>query len=142
MKKILLTLSTVLLTAQISFGAIGYVDYSYIYKNLPISQDYKRRMDIKAQQIRSYNLETNKLIKAQKTNEEKTKINDSRKQQLHTLERDYINLSAKRDAVVQEKVKTASNIVMTNKKLEAILDSRFVITGAVNCTQDVFKAIK
>ena len=41
-----------------------------------------------------------------------------------------------------QKVKTASNIVVAQKKLDIIINDILRVSGGVDCTQDVLKAIK
>ncbi len=141
MKKILLSLS-VLFVANSCFAAVGYVDYSVIYKNLPISQSYQKRIDTKASEVRNYNLQTQNLMKAQTTPEAKAKIRDSRKSNLYKLEKEYIDLRYKQEAVVKEKTAVAAEIVRAQKGLDMIVDKKSRIAGGVNCTQEVLKAIK
>lgn len=143
MKKIILSLFFVLAMVQATYAAgVGYVDYTYIYKNLPLVKKYISQLDAKAQEVKKYNLATKQLIEAQKTTEAKTKVRQSRRAGLDKLEDDYINLKKQMDDMIRAKVKTASDIVISQKKLDAILDKRFVITGGIDCTQEVFKAIK
>mgnify|MGYP001056624179 FL=1 len=141
MKKILLSIM-VLLAGQSCFAAIGYIDYSYMYNNIPISKEYKKRADIKAQQVRNYNLATQKSINAQKTLEGKKQVRDSRKENLYKLEKEYIDLRYKQQAVVVEKVERAAEIVRAKKGLDMIVDKKYRVAGGVDCTMDVFKAIK
>ena len=143
MKKIFLSVSSLMfLLTQASFAQVGYVDYSVIYKKLPVSQQYQKRIDIKAGQVRAYNLETQKQLNVQKTSEAKERIKTSRKDALIKLEREYIDLRYKQESVVKEKVKAASDIVVAKKKLDAIIDKKSVISGGVDCTEEVLKAIK
>ena len=141
MKKVILSL-VLLSLSNICFGAIGYVDYNYIYKNLPLSQSYQKRIDIKANEVRSYNLQTQNLMKTQTTEASKAKVKEDRKQNLYKLEKEYIDLRYKQEAVVIDKVKKASDIVRAQKGLDMIIDKKSHISGGVDCTQDVFKAIK
>jgi len=140
MKKILLTLS-VLLAAN-CFAAVGYVDYTYIYKNLPISKSYQQRIDTKASEVRNYNLQTQNLMKTQTTAELKAKVRDSRKENLYKLEKEYIDLRYKQEAVVKEKVAKAADIIRAQKGLDMIIDKKSRVSGGVDCTQDILKAIK
>lgn len=140
MKKLLLTLS-VLLTAN-CFAAIGYVDYTYIYKNLPISKSYQQRIDTKASEVRNYNLQTQNLMKTQSTAELKAKVRDSRKDNLYKLEKEYIDLRYKQEAVVKEKVAKAADIVRAQKGLDMIVDKKSRVSGGVDCTQEILRAIK
>lgn len=140
MKKLLLTLS-VLLTAN-CFAAVGYVDYTYIYKNLPISKSYQQRIDTKASEVRNYNLQTQNLMKTQSTAELKAKVRDSRKDNLYKLEKEYIDLRYKQEAVVKEKVAKAADIVRAQKGLDMIVDKKSRVSGGVDCTQEILRAIK
>lgn len=141
MKKVLLSLS-MLFFANSCFAAVGYVDYSVIYKNLPISQQYQKRIDTKATEVRSYNLQTQTLSKAQTTPEAKAKVIESRKTNLYKIEKEYIDLRYKQEAVVKEKTAAASEIVRAQKGLDMIVDKKSRIAGGVDCTQEVLRAIK
>lgn len=140
MRKILLSLS-VLLMAN-CFAAVGFVDYTYIYKNLAISKSYQQRIDTKANEVRSYNLQTQNLMKAQPTAEAKAKVRDTRKENLYKLEKEYIDLRYKQEAVVKEKVSKAADIVRAQKGLDMIIDKKSRVAGGIDCTQDILRAIK
>lgn len=143
MKKIILSLFLFIAMAQTTFAAgIGYVDYVYIYKNSPIAKKYTAQLNAKAQEVRKYNSATKQLVDGQKTAEAKTKVKKDRQAGLVKLENDYINLKKQMDNTMRTKVKVASDAVLVQKKLDAIFDKRFLVTGGVDCTQEVFKAIK
>jgi len=139
MKKILLTLLA--LSSISAFAQVGYVDYDYIYKNLPISQQYQKKINAKAKEVRDYNLETKKMSE-NKTYDEKLQINASRKEALYKVEREYIDLRYKQEEVVKAKVQEASNTVLKAKELDMIIDKKSRVAGGVDCTQEIFKAIK
>lgn len=140
MKKLLLALSVML--AANCFAAIGYVDYTTIYKNLAISQSYQKRIDTKAQEVRSYNLQTQNLMKAQTTEQAKAKVKEDRKENLYKLEKEYIDLRYKQEAVVKERVIKAAEIVRAQKGLDMIVDKKSRVAGGVDCTQEILRAIK
>ena len=69
-------------------------------------------------------------------------MRDSRKENLYKLEKEYIDLRYKQQAVVVEKVERAAEIVRAKKGLDMIVDKKYRVAGGVDCTMDVFKAIK
>lgn len=143
MKKIILSLFMFLLSYSIaSAQGVGYVDYSVIYKELPISKQLQKQIDLKAQAVRDYNQATKTQLSSKKTEAEKEQVRTSRKAQLIKLEKEYIELRYKQEAVVKAKVKTASDIVLSQKKLDIIIDKKMRVSGGVDCTSDILKAIK
>ncbi len=143
MKKIILSLFMFLLSYSIaSAQGVGYVDYSVIYKELPISKQLQKQIDLKAQAVRDYNQATKTQLSSKKTEAEKEQVRTSRKAQLIKLEKEYIELRYKQEAVVKAKVKTASDIVLSQKKLDIIIDKKMQVSGGVDCTSDILKAIK
>lgn len=143
MKKIILSLFMFLLSYSIaSAQGVGYVDYSVIYKELPISKQLQKQIDLKAQAVRNYNQATKTQLSSKKTEAEKEQVRTSRKAQLIKLEKEYIELRYKQEAVVKAKVKTASDIVLSQKKLDIIIDKKMRVSGGVDCTSDILKAIK
>ena len=143
MKKIILSLFMFLLSYSIaSAQGVGYVDYSVIYKELPISKQLQKQIDLKAQAVRDYNQATKTQLSSKKTETEKEQVRTSRKAQLIKLEKEYIELRYKQEAVVKAKVKTASDIVLSQKKLDIIIDKKMQVSGGVDCTSDILKAIK
>ena len=143
MKKIILSLFMFLLSYSIaSAQGVGYVDYSVIYKELPISKQLQKQIDLKAQAVRDYNQATKTQLSSKKTEAEKEQVRTLRKAQLIKLEKEYIELRYKQEAVVKVKVKTASDIVLSQKKLDIIIDKKMQVSGGVDCTSDILKAIK
>lgn len=143
MKKNILSLFMFLLSYSIaSAQGVGYVDYSVIYKELPISKQLQKQIDLKAQAVRDYNQATKTQLSSKKTETEKEQVRTSRKAQLIKLEKEYIELRYKQEAVVKAKVKTASDIVLSQKKLDIIIDKKMQVSGGVDCTSDILKAIK
>ena len=143
MKKIILSLFMFLLSYSIaSAQGVGYVDYSVIYKELPISKQLQKQIDLKAQAVRDYNQATKTQLSSKKTEAEKEQVRTLRKAQLIKLEKEYIELRYKQEAVVKAKVKTASDIVLSQKKLDIIIDKKMQVSGGVDCTSDILKAIK
>ena len=140
MKKILF-LGALMLLITPAFAAVGYVDYNVIYQKLPISKSYQTKIDAKAEAVRKYNQETKSMLEG-KTFEQRQQINNSRKENLYKIEREYINLRYKQQEVVTAKVKAAADSVLVSKKLDAIVDKKSVISGGVDCTNDILKAIK
>lgn len=143
MKKIILSLFMFLLSYSIaSAQGVGYVDYSVIYKELPISKQLQKQIDLKAQAVRDYNQATKTQLSSKKTEAEKEQVRTSRKAQLIKLEKEYIELRYKQEAVVKAKVKTASDIILSQKKMDIIIDKKMRVSGGVDCTSDILKAIK
>lgn len=143
MKKIILSFFMFLLSYSIANAqGVGYVDYSVIYKELPISKQLQKQIDLKAQAVRDYNQATKTQLSSKKTEAEKEQVRTSRKAQLIKLEKEYIELRYKQEAVVKAKVKTASDIVLSQKKLDIIIDKKMRVSGGVDCTSDILKAIK
>lgn len=141
MKKILL-ISFILLMTNCFAATVGYVDYTTFAMSYPQSVAYKKQMDSKVSQIKTYAAATQKLIDSQKTNADKTNVGKQRIAQLNKMKKEYIDLKIKRDALIRQKMKEGSNIVLKQKKLEVIVSKANIISGGLDVTQDVLKAVK
>lgn len=143
MKKILfLFLSFVFLNNITLASGVGYIDYGVIYKTLPISIQYQNKIEAKAKEITNYNKTTKNLVATKKTPQEQSQVIKDRRAGQVKLQEEYLTLKQKHQQIVVQKVKTASNIVVAQKKLDIIINDRLRVSGGVDCTQDVLKAIK
>lgn len=143
MKKNIALLFCLLTLSQNVFAAgVGFVDYTYIYKNAASAKKFSAQMDAKVQEIRKYNLETVKIMKTKKTTEERIIVKNDRQANLVKLEKDYIGIKKQFDETMKAKVKVAADKVMAQKQLDIIVDKRYTVTGGIDCTQEVFKLIK
>ena len=140
MKK-LLFLSFIFLFSPICQAQTGYVDYNVIYKNIEISNIYQKRIQEKEQLAKKIISDTQKNI-IDKNDTERKEFLKAQKEQLKKLEEEFIELKYQQDKTVKEKVKEAADIVLKEKGLDIIIDSEFRVTGGVDCTQDILKAIK
>ncbi len=143
MKKILFLFLSFIFLNNISLaGGVGYIDYGVIYKTLPISIQYQNKIEAKAKEITNYNKTTKNLIATKKTPQEQSQVIKDRRAGQVKLQEEYLTLKQKHQQIVVQKVKTASNIVVAQKKLDIIINDRLRVSGGVDCTQDVLKAIK
>lgn len=143
MKKIILSLFLLFTMVQSCLATnIGYIDYGYIYKNYSLTKKYIAQLEAKAQEVRKYNLTTKQAIATQKTQEAKDKVKKERYAGLVKLEKEYIELKKQMDTTIRAKVKAASDVVLAQKKLDIITDKRFIMSGGIDCTAEVFKALK
>ena len=141
MKKILLTL-ILLLTPMTLANGVGYISYEYIYQKLPISKEYQKKIDAKTSQIKAYEKATLTQVDNEKDLEKKSQIIKARKEGLVKLQKEYLTLKEEQKNVILQKVKTASDIVLAQKGLDIIINSKIQVTGGVDCTLDVMKVIK
>lgn len=142
MKKILIILSLLFIPSAVLASGVGYINYDYVYKNLAISKSYQTKINSKVAQLRSYEKSTQAQVDAQKDLEKKSQIIKSRKDGLTKIQNEYLSLKEQQQKVVLEKVKIASDIVLAQKKLDIIINSKLRVSGGVDCTLDVMKAIK
>ena len=142
MKKILIILSLLLTPMIAQASGVGYINYEYVYLNLPISKEYQKKIDAKVAQLRSYEKATQAQVSAQKDIEKKSQIIKTRKTGLTKIQNEYLALKEEQQKIIISKVKTASDIVLTQKKLDIIINSKLRVSGGVDCTLDVMKAIK
>ncbi len=142
-KTILLSTLALLFANNIVFaGGVGYVDYVYLSKNIAIAKEYDAKLKAKTNQINNYNKGINTELKAKKTKQEKQQVLAQKKPGYDKLRKEFYDILNKKDDAVKAKIKAASDIVLTQKKLDVITDKRLVVSGGIDCTQDVLKAIK
>lgn len=142
MKKISLLLLLLLFTSTAFAAVVGYVDYDYIYENYSKSKEYTTKINAKAKEIKDYVQETQKQINKVTELDTKNKTIVDRKAGLEKLKKEYSSLIAQQEKLVRTKVKKAGETVRIQKELEIIVNKKTWVTGGVDCTADILKAIE
>lgn len=144
MKKTLSILSILSLISitQTAFAEIGYVDYAYISKNYPLAVQYNNNLKNKVQSIQNYAKQKDVQVSAAKTKEEKDKIRREGISQVQSQQKELSNLRTKYESELTSKVRSASETIRVQKKLDMIIKADARVTGGVNCTNDVLNLLK
>ncbi len=124
------------------FAQIGYVNYADLSENYPLAKKYNENLKLKNASIINYARQQDALIAKASTNEEKLRIKSSAMIEVGIKQSELKKLRKKYETELISKVKTASEIVRAQKKLDAIVKSDLILSGGVDCTNDVLNVLR
>lgn len=141
MKKIVLFLALILLCSNAANAAeIGYISYQKVLTNYGPAKKAIAELDKKGLDIKQYIMQQE--IEVMKTSDANKKVVRQKTiKDLNAKQEEYAKLKLKKEQELSKSITAAINAVRVEKKLDVILDSTTVLSGGINCTEDVLKKL-
>ncbi len=145
MKKLkLFTVITVLaLFVAPSFAeGLGYINYEKVLSNYDLAKSIAKELDAKGMELQQYLMDKEKEYKAIDTPVKKQAFKDKISNEYKTKEDAYIKYRVNKEKEVFTKIQNVAKIVMSEQKLDAVVDIKAVFCGGVDITDIVIERLK
>lgn len=138
----LAALAILALTSAANASGIGYIDYAKVIDNYDYAKQVTKEVDTKGLELQQYLVDKEKEYKSLDTPLKKQTFEERVSQEFKAKESAYMTLKEKRETEVYNKIKEATNAVMVEQKLDAVMDIRGVFVGGVDITPSVISKLK
>lgn len=143
MKKLMLTALSILLVQGATMASgIGIVDYAKIVEEYPLATKYKKELEVKANNIKTFVEAQENQIQKMKTAQEQAVAKRSAVVEIEKKQKDYLSTREARESELNAKIREAAEKVRVEKGFDVILKADNAVTGGVNITPEVLKKLK
>ena len=141
MKKLLIILCLIILSAPCFAGGVGYINYEKVITNYQFAKNSLTELENKGRELQKYleakEAEFNKIESAV----QKKKFEATVRNEIQTKEKAFNSFREKREEEVYNKIHAVSEKIRLEKGLDAILDARSVFSGGVDITDELIKKL-
>ncbi len=141
MKKLLIILCLIILSAPCFAGGVGYINYEKVITNYQFAKNSLTELENKGRELQKYleakEAEFNKIESAV----QKKKFEATVRNEIQTKEKAFNAFREKREEEVYNKIHAVSEKIRLEKGLDAILDARSVFSGGVDITDELIKKL-
>ena len=141
MKKLLIILCLIILSAPCFAGGVGYINYEKVITNYQFAKNSLTELENKGRELQKYleakEAEFNKIESAV----QKKKFEATVRNEIQTKEKSFNAFREKREEEVYNKIHAVSEKIRLEKGLDAILDARSVFSGGVDITDELIKKL-
>ncbi len=147
MKKLKITVLTVLMMGLISFGnaaqanGIGFINYKKVQENYTFAKDAIKEVDARALELQQYLVDKEKEFKSIDTPIKKKNFEDATAKEFKNKQDSYLKLKAQKEDAVYQKIQDAAKQVLIDQNLDAIVDFRIIFVGGVDITDLVIQKL-
>ena len=134
MKKIILILILLTITAPVFAGGVGYINYDKVIQNYQFAKSTLREIETKNNEIQQYLLSKEKEFAQIESAVQKKKFEETVRIELKAKENAFNAFREKREEEVYSRIHAVSEKIRLEKGLDAVLDSRSVFSGGVDLT--------
>lgn len=141
MKKIILTIFSLLLVAPSFSAGVGYINYEKVASEYQFAKATIREIETKGHEIEQYlknkEIEFNKL----ETPVQKQKFQETVQAELKTKEKAFNDFRNRREEEVYSRIHAVAEKIRLEKQLDVLLDAQGVFSGGVDITEDLIKKL-
>lgn len=124
-----------------AYAEVGYVNYATIIQNYPLAKKAFGELEKKQKSIKEYVMQKEiEYLKAGNSNQKALK--EQTLKDLQAKEAEFNKLKQQKETEISGEIKKAIDAVREEKKLEMVLDSKFVHSGGTDVTSDVINKLK
>lgn len=134
MKKFILILMLLTITAPVFAGGVGYINYDKVVQNYQFAKSTLREIKNKNNEIQQYLLSKEKEFAQIESAVQKKKFEETVRVELKAKENAFNYFREKREEEVYSRIHAVSEKIRLEKGLDAVLDSRSVFSGGVDIT--------
>ena len=134
MKKIILILILLTITAPVFAGGVGYINYDKVIQNYQFAKSTLREIETKSNEIQQYLLSKEKEFAQIESAVQKKKFEETVRIELKAKENAFNAFREKREEEVYSRIHAVSEKIRLEKGLDVVLDSRSVFSGGVDIT--------
>lgn len=116
---------------------IGYADFQKIEVSYNYAQKVAKDLDDKVMALKQYLINKDKEYKAIDSPVGKKNFEEKTQQEYNSKEEAIIKLREEKEKEIFTNIKSASKIVSSQKNVDVVFDSRAVISGGVDLTDDI-----
>ncbi len=134
MKKIILILILLTITAPVFAGGVGYINYDKVVQNYQFAKSTLREIETKNNEIQQYLLSKEKEFAQIESAVQKKKFEETVRIELKAKENAFNAFREKREEEVYSRIHAVSEKIRLEKGLDVVLDSRSVFSGGLDIT--------
>ena len=134
MKKIILILILLTITAPVFAGGVGYINYDKVIQNYQFAKSTLREIETKSNEIQQYLLSKEKEFAQIESAVQKKKFEETVRIELKAKENAFNAFREKREEEVYSRIHAVSEKIRLEKGLDVVLDSRSVFSGGLDIT--------
>ncbi len=134
MKKIILILILLTITAPVFAGGVGYINYDKVIQNYQFAKSTLREIETKNNEIQQYLLSKEKEFAQIESAVQKKKFEETVRIELKAKENAFNAFREKREEEVYSRIHAVSEKIRLEKGLDVVLDSRSVFSGGLDIT--------
>ena len=141
MKKTLILISLLLITAPCFAGGVGYINYEKVAANYNYARNSMIEIETKARELENFlrnkEIEFNKL----ETPLQKKKFQEATQAELKAKEDAFNKFREKREEDVYNRIHGVAEKIRLEKQLDVLLDARGVFSGGVDITDALIQKL-
>ena len=141
MKKFILILILLTITAPVFAGGVGYINYDKVVQNYQFAKSTLREIETKNNEIQQYLLSKENEFAKIESAVQKKKFEDTVRVELKAKEKAFNAFREKREEEVYSRIHAVSEKIRLEKGLDAVLDSRSVFSGGVDLTDIIIQKL-
>ena len=141
MKKTLILISLLLITAPCFAGGVGYINYEKVAANYTYAKNSMMEIETRARELENFlrnkEIEFNKL----ETPLQKKKFQEATQAELKAKEDAFNKFREKREEDVYNRIHGVAEKIRLEKQLDVLLDARGVFSGGNDITDELIKRL-
>ena len=141
MKKTLILISLLLITAPCFAGGVGYINYEKVAANYTYAKNSMMEIETRARELENFlrnkEIEFNKL----ETPLQKKKFQEATQAELKAKEDAFNKFREKREEDVYNRIHGVAEKIRLEKQLDVLLDARGVFSGGVDITDALIQKL-
>ena len=141
MKKTLILISLLLITAPCFAGGVGYINYEKVAANYTYAKNSMMEIETRAREIENFlrnkEIEFNKL----ETPLQKKKFQEVTQAELKAKEDAFNKFRERREEDVYNRIHGVAEKIRLEKQLDVLLDARGVFSGGVDITDALIQKL-
>ena len=141
-KLVMLGLMVVALNAGMSNAArIGYIDYTKVQENYSFAKASAKEVDAKSLELQQYIVDKEKQYKSLDTPVKKKNFEEKTAKEFKDKQDAFLKFKYDKEEAVYNKIKAATNEILVEQKLDAVLDYRVIFVGGIDITNLVLNKL-
>ena len=131
-----------LLAAPCFAEGLGYINYEKVIANYDAAKTIAKELDAKGMELQQYLMDKEKEFKAIDTPVKKQAFKDKIANEYKAKEEAYIKYRVTKEKEVFTKIQNVAKVIMSEQKLDAVVDIKAVFCGGVDITDIVIERLK
>ena len=137
MKKFIIILGLMLISAPCFAGGIGYINYEKVAANYSFAKNSLKEIETKAGEIEQFLIAKEAEFKKIESPLQKQKFEETVRAEIQKKEDAFNALREKREEEVYNRIHAVAEKIRLEKNLDILLDAKGVFSGGVDITNEL-----